>query len=63
MRSRADLISGTLRNEDLAIGRRLLLRHLITMSWQESLYLISGEGGTLNVKVMGMLVRNFFGEP
>ena len=32
---------GTLRNEDLAIGRRLLLRHLITTSWQkESLYLI-----------------------
>ena len=30
---------GTLRNEDLAIGRRLLLRHLITTSWQkESLY-------------------------
>ena len=26
---------GTLRNEDLAIGRRLLLRHLITTSWQK----------------------------
>ena len=32
---------GTLLNEDLVIGRRLLLRHLIATSWKkESLYLI-----------------------
>ena len=33
---------GTLRNHDMATGRRLLLRHLITTSCEkESLYLIS----------------------
>ena len=35
------MIIGTLRNHDVAIGRRLLLRHLITTSCEkESLYLI-----------------------
>ena len=38
---RCELVVGTLRNQDVATGRRLLLRHLIITSCQkESLYLI-----------------------